>query len=81
MKTLAERSAFTRQSGKRNGEWKIANGMISGWTQREAWSKKLSRNICECTTLTDQVVPTKKSILIEIVCIYRVATDSLPRPC
>jgi len=50
--TLAERSAFTRQSRKRNGEWKIVNGMISCWTQREAWSKKLSRNICECTTLT-----------------------------
>src|SRR6266853_5781541 len=52
MKTPAERWAFTRQSRKRNGEWKIANGMISCWTQREARSKKLSRNICECTTLT-----------------------------
>ena len=25
---------------------------VERWTQREAWSKKLSRNICECTTLT-----------------------------
>jgi len=40
----------TKQEAQR--EWKIANGMISCWTQREAWSKRLSRNICECTTLT-----------------------------